>query len=376
MPILRFRLISWSLWHFLAVPLAALLLAGCGKGTVKETAAADDPADEEAAEAEPAAGAAGKERKPAARKKKKSAGGQIGGIPKDAWPEVWFKDPLAIAAEKGSATGAVIAATKETDPQVAKGGTSEPPSEKEKPAAATNTEPKAGGSDWAALISGEALADESKTIKNSLTDKLANKGRYDSTYKELRVDAAVLACLAGIAPELPEAPNWKTNAKYVRDMAAQVSSESTANGEKFFIKARAAYDKLDELLAGSKPGGLEDSADNVKFSEVAKRNFLMLRMGRAYDWMKANVNTEPIFKKESAKVSHEAAVLALLAKIVSTPGYNDADDDDYRKFTEVVSKSGLEIETAVKDQDFKAFTAALDRCYKGCSDCHQNFKNN
>jgi hypothetical protein len=220
------------------------------------------------------------------------------------------------------------------------------------------------------------MAAESKTIKNSLTDKLANKGRYDSTYKEARVEAATLTVLAGIAPEHPDAPNWKTNAKFVRDMASQVALGSTANGEKFFVKVRAAFDKLDELLSGSKPGGIEEAADKVSFSEVAPRNYLMIRMERAYNAMKANVNTEPVFKKESEKVNHEASMLALLSTIIRSPGYNDADDDDYRKFAELITKSGLEIEAAVKEQDFKAYTAELDRCYKACSDCHQNFKNN
>ena len=100
----------------------------------------------------------------------------------------------------------------------------------------------------------------------------------------------------------------------------------------------------------------------------------MTRMERAYNAMKANVNTEAIFKKETEKVNHEASILAFLSTIITTPGYNDAEDDDYKKFTEIVKKSGLEIEAAVKEQDFKAYTSALDRCYKACDACHQNFR--
>jgi hypothetical protein len=369
---LQIRLPSRYLMQFVAVPLAVIWFTGCSKGPAKETAA-DDSSDEAAVDAEPAAG--GKENKPAKGKKKKTAGKFIGQIPIDAWPEVWFKDPLAIAAEKGPASAAVGASAKDEDPQVAKtGGSDAPPNKLE--VGTTPAPVPEGGSEWATLINGEVMAAESKSIKNSLTDKLANKGRYDSTYKDLRVDAAALTVLAGIAPEHPEAPNWKANAKYVRDMASQVASGSTANGEKFYIKVRAAFDKLDELLAGSKPGGIEEAADKVKFSEVAARNHLMTRMQRAYDAMKANVNTEAIFKKELEKVNHEASMLALLSTVITTPGYNDADDDDYRKFTEIVKKSGLEIEAAVKEQDFKAYSAALDRCYKACTECHQNFRNN
>jgi hypothetical protein len=251
-----------------------------------------------------------------------------------------------------------------------------PPKETERPTASTGPDAKADGSDWPALISGEVLADEAKAIKTSLTDGLANKGRYDSTYKDLRVNAAVLSALAGVASEHPDAPRWKTNAKYVRDAASQVAAESKHNGEKFYKPARAAYDKLEALLSGSKPPDVEEAADKVAFSEVAHRNYLMLRMQRGYDWMKANVNTEAIFKKESAKVAHEAAILALISKIIATPGYDSADEDDYRKLTETVTKSTLEAGSAVRDQDFKVFTAALDRCYKACDECHRNYRGN
>jgi hypothetical protein len=353
----------------------AALIAGCGKGSGKEMAAKGDSSDDAAAEADSGAEAPAREPKAGKGKKQKSKGKYIGQIPIDAWPEIWLKDPLAIAAEKGAASGTPVSTPKDDgDPQVARKTESDPPPDK--PTLTGDSPPPSGGSEWPTLISGDVMAAETKTIKNSLTDKLANKGRYDSTYKELRVDAAELTCLAGIAPEHPNAPNWKKDAKYVRDMASQIALGSTANGEKFFNKVRPSFDKLEELLAGSKPGGIEEAADKVPFSEVAPRNFLMIRMERAYNAMKANINTEAIFKKESEKVNHEASILAFLSTIIRSPGYNDADDDDYKKFAEQITKSSLEMEAAAKNQDYSAYTGALDRCYKACSDCHQNFKNN
>jgi hypothetical protein len=276
---------------------ATLLAAGCGKGSGKRVAASGEASGEESVEAESGGEAPARERKGAGRNKKPARGKNINGIPIDVWPEVWLKDPLAVAAEKGAVGGAVPTAGGDSDPQVAKVDAVKPPAETVKPEPGSGAAPAAGCADWTALISGEVLADESKTIRTSLTEKLANKGRYDSTYKDLRVDAAVLACLAGLAGEHPEAPSWKKNAKYVRDMAAEVSNGSTANGEKFFIKVRSSYDKLDELLSGNKPPGLEEAVDNLRFSEAVKRNFLMLRMDRGFNAMKSNINTEALFKK-------------------------------------------------------------------------------
>lgn len=358
-------------WQIVTVALLAMLVAGCGSGKGKETAGTDedgvDVADADSGDPKDHPVGQGKKKKLG-----KTVGTHIGQIPKDVWPEVWLKDPLAVAAEKGSA--AAPAKSSGDDVQVAKGTTPKPEADPVKSTTPAVADKKAGANDWAALISGEVLAGESKTLKNSLNDKLANKGRYDSTYKDLRVDAAVLACLAGVAIEHPEAPSWKPRAKFVRDMAGEIANGSSANGEKFFLKVRPSYDKLDELMSGNEPPGLEPAADKLKLSEVAQRRYLMQRLDRAYNAIKLNVNTEAIFKKETAKVTQESSIIGLLSAIISTPDYDAADDPEYQKLTGELTKACLDVQAASKDQDFKAFLAALDRADRACKDCHMNFK--
>jgi hypothetical protein len=153
---------------------AALLAAGCGTGSGKQVGATDESSDGASDAADSGGRPPAKDRKAggAGRSKKPARVKNIKGIPIDVWPEVWLKDPLAVAAEKGTVGGAVPAATGDSDPQVAKVDPVKPPADADKPP------PAAGGPDWTALISGDVLADESKTIRTSLTEKLANKGRY------------------------------------------------------------------------------------------------------------------------------------------------------------------------------------------------------
>jgi hypothetical protein len=349
----------------------AVAVAGCGKEPVQRDVAADST-EEEATEGEAAASTPAKARKSAAKKKGTAAGKKIGGIPIDVWPEVWLKDPLAVAAERAPATGAAPATSGDSDPAIAKTGADGPPAEA--PTAAPGAGTKSGGPDWTALINGELLADEAKAVKNSLTQNLQDVGRYNSKWKDVKVDSSELAALAGVAIEHPEAPSWKGNAKYIRDAASQIAAESKANGEKFYSPAKKAYDRLEALLSGSKPPDVDEAADRVKFSEVANRYSLMKRLERARDWLKSEINSEAALKKESAKVSREAAVLSMLGKVIETPDYPDADDDEYRNFAQIVIKSGVEIQESVKNQDFKAFAGALDRCAKACNQCHEQFK--
>jgi hypothetical protein len=368
------RLLPWpetQIGCIVITTVLVLAVAGCGKGPVQRDVAADST-KEEATEGEAAASTPVKDRKSASKKKRAAPGKKIGGIPIDVWPEVWLKDPLAVAAEKGPASGAPAATTSDSDPAVAKTGTDGPPAGTEKTAAGGAE--KSGGSDWTALISGEALADEAKAVKNSLTQNLQDVGRYNSKWKDVKIDSSELAALAGVAIEHPDAPSWKANARFIRDAASQIASESKANGEKFYTPAKKAYDRLEALLSGSKPPDVEEAAERVKFSEVANRYSLMKRLERARDWLKSEINSEAALKKESARVGREAAVLSMLGKVIETPDYPDADDDEYRNFAQIVIQSGVEIQESVKNQDFKAFAGALDRCAKACNQCHEQFK--
>jgi|GEM_PF-1214616 len=365
-PSIRLKSVSASTWCGLSLAISVLLVSGCGGKSGKHESSSDDSPGEAAADSD--AGADSKPQKLEKSKKSGSKGGHIGEIPKDAWPEVWLKNPLAVVAESGSSAEPAAPAT-----EVA--SAAKPVEEPAKAAPGKGPEAKGSASNWAAVISGEALADETKNIKNSLTPNLQDVGRYNSKYKELRIDAAVLTVLAAVAPSLPDAPSWKKNAKFIRDTSSQVATESKANGDKFYKKVREAYDKLDALLSGNNPPGLEDSPEEIKFSEVANRYYLMERMKRASNYLKTEINSKELLKKQSAKVAQEGAILSLLGKVIATPDYPDADADEYKGYAESVSQSGRDVIEAVKNDDFKAYTDALDKCFKACAKCHEVFKN-
>src|SRR5690242_6422078 len=88
--------------------LSVLVLSGCGKGSGKREVASGTEAEsgDETGDGEPA------EEAPKAKKttkgKKKGPGDEfahIGEIPKDVWPEVWLKNPLAVVSESASVGG-------------------------------------------------------------------------------------------------------------------------------------------------------------------------------------------------------------------------------------------------------------------------------
>jgi len=317
---------------------------------------------------EPAPGVADKA---SAKSAKHATGTHIGEIPKDAWPEIFFDDPLNVAAEGRPVTPPTPERPIATVPAHV------PPTTDGSPNSRTSDDKNSSRSaDWSTFLSGDELADEAKAIKASLNDKLQSVGKYNGNYKEVRNDAATLAVLAAIAIEHPDAPGWKRQARHVRDVSAEIVAAAAGLGDKSYKPTRAAFDKLDALLEGSTPPGLEESSDTLPVSELVSRVPLMYRMERAFNWMKLSVNTEAVFKKESVRVAHEGALLATLAKVIAEPGFSDADNDEYLGFARELSNAGQQAVEAARAGNFGNYTASLDRAGKACTDCHANFKNN
>jgi hypothetical protein len=308
-------------------------------------------------------------------------GEQRKGIPKDVWPEVWLDRPSEVAAERGPGMGGAapvgtgpatttVAATPAITP-AAEPTPATTPATSETPATQSG-----GSSDWIALLGPEGFADESKAIRSNLTAKLQSVGTFNGAYRDIQVDAAVLAALAQIAPDYADAPSWKKNALLVRDVAAELGRESSSVGEKFYKPAREAYDKLDSLLSGSVPPGLESGPPKMQFVNISPRYPLMKRFERAQTYLKGSVNNADLLKKEADKVQREAGMVALLAQVILSEGYDSADDDLYRELVSGVREGALKVVAAARDQEFDAYTAGLDLMYKSCTKCHSELKNN
>ncbi|MFM8288217.1 MAG: hypothetical protein ACKOGA_16105 [Planctomycetaceae bacterium] len=368
---------------------AVLSFVGCGSKPAGESAASveEGTGGEGGAEAaSPDQSAPTGSRKTAGKKTtSKRKGPGIGEIPRDAWPEIFFDNPSAVAAETGAAVVAGGATTGTPDMAGPAGKPADKPAHETAgtPATAppTNdpappaTETPAGGA-WAALLPTEAFADEAKSLRAALNSKLQSVGQYNGAYRDVQVDAAVLAALAQMADEYPEAPSWKKHAPLVRDTAAEVCREAGSVGDKFFKPTREAFDKLDSLLSGSVPPGLGESPAKMTYQAFAPRLALMKRLDRSHSWLKSNVNTADLLKKESDRVIREAGVLGALSQVILTGGYDDSDDEKYQELVANVRDGAKGVVMAAQEADFDAYQKSLDAIYKGCTTCHSEFKNN
>jgi G:T/U-mismatch repair DNA glycosylase/cytochrome c556 len=276
--------------------------------------------------------------------------------------DVFFDDPLGVVKNNNSVASPAEAMTQKEDRPTP---TTSP----------TAPSPKGGSIPWQELIPIEELQGEVKTVRNSLNKQMANQGSYNSNFKEIAVDGAEMAALAGIVQEHAESLSWKDKAKYVRDFGAQLSQSAIGLGKDNFEKTRSAFQKLTSVLEGSIPVDAGDVPSTRPFNEAASRKGLMKRIEKAKNFLKQDVNSEAKFKSLSDQIRREAALISALGSVITTSGYEYTSDDDYQNHAKTLIDGGKEAASALHDESYDRFKQAVDKVNKSCTDCHASYGN-
>ena len=226
---------------------------------------------------------------------------------------------------------------------------------------------------WKDLLPIEELQGELKSVRNSMTKSMANQGSYKSSFKEVAIEGAEIAALAGIMREHSDSLTWKEKAHYVRDFGAQISQAAIGLSKENFENTKAAFQRLTSVLDGSVPDDAGDVPESRPFNEAASRKGLMRRIEKAKNYLQQDINSESKFKSLADQAKHEAAIIAALGTVITTSGYEYTADDEYQKHAKSLIDGGKEATMALQDEAFDRFKQAVDKVNKSCTDCHQSY---
>lgn len=278
--------------------------------------------------------------------------------------DVFFDNPLQVVnSNKGAVPSPETPLDKPTENKL-----SSPP-----PTSASST--NGGEIAWQEFLPIEELQGEVKSLRNNLTKSISNQGQFNQNFKFIAIDGAEIAALGAIAQQHGESVGWKKNAQFVRDFGAQLNQSAVGLGKDNFEKTKAAFQRLTSVLDGSVPADAGDVPETRPFHEAAARKGLMRRMEKAKDWLKQDVNSESKFKSMSDQIQHEAAILAALATVIKTEGYDYTENDDYQQWARTLFEGAKEAASASKDESYDKFKQAVDKVNKSCTDCHGVYGN-
>lgn len=250
------------------------------------------------------------------------------------------------------------------------------PAAKKEPVEKEAEKPAAGATgEWPRLISMAELQAEVKTLRNELTQILANQGQFNKNFKLASVNGAELSVLASIAPQLEGTLIWKDHAKYVRDFSVELSEAAKGLGRENFEKAKVAFIKLKIVLDGSIPADAGDVEELRPFHEFASRKKLMRRIETAKEMLKQNINSEARFKSMADQIRHESELVSILGIIIRSSGYDYVEEADFQNFANSLIESARELSDSVTGESYEQFKRAIDKMNKSCADCHGAYGN-
>ncbi len=375
----------------------ATMLAGCGGSSapsVAGTPPGNAPPTVDTAGALPAAGSANPAEasvRPSVNSKHRrdevwvDDKGQkwFGNVPMDAF----FDEPYTVANDQTPITGtpsttiasnatlanSAVASTPDNSSTSSNsdGAMNTPPAESSASTAPVTTQ----GDSWPALISLSSIDDEVKSIRNFLKENVESVGTFNSSMLMIPPKAAALGALAEVAIQYPEAVSWKDDAKYIRDLAKKMNSSALQRGAKDQKRMLGLYEAVSDTLNRSKPAGLDEPPESDSFAEVSEMRLLMMRMEEANNKMKTEAGTESTMGSKKDMIAHEASLLAVMAKIVTLPGYGYEDDAVFKGFGQDIVMASQAIKVAAEANDFAGYESALSKIATTCQDCHSKYKN-
>jgi hypothetical protein len=226
--------------------------------------------------------------------------------------------------------------------------------------------------DWQQLAEMEVVNEEVKQLRNRLAANTRTVATFNRDLEMVANDAVVLAALACVVAEHPQSLSWKPHAPAVRDLAAELAGHATRAGREAFSAAQAALEQLLVILDGGLPPN-GDSTRAVPAGDVADRSELMKRIKRSFDWLKTEVTSESHMQDAQDQALREATLLALLGGLVSTEGYDYADEPEYGHFVREFIEGNVGMTAAVRTDDFQSFLSARDRVQHACAQCHAQY---
>jgi hypothetical protein len=231
------------------------------------------------------------------------------------------------------------------------------------------------GSGWAAIISATVLEDEIKAQKLLADANVTTPSDFAGNgYKNARRDFSVAAMVFGIIAEYDGDVRWKKEAPTGRDLFARTAANAKVGTTGVYNEAKLRKQELADLINGQS-FDLRDAEPKARWGELINRVPLMQRLEPGRDEkIKPWTASESEFKDNLDKLAHEGQIFAAIGEILQKEGLEDADDDEYKKFAQMLVTGGKELAVACKEKKFDAASKAANLIVNSCEKCHEVYR--
>lgn len=231
------------------------------------------------------------------------------------------------------------------------------------------------GYQWSAMIAAETVEAEIKRQANKVAGLVRSATSFKGGgYRDCRDAFTMLALMFSIAAEHDEDARWSSKAAGLSVLFARAGANCKVGTDGSFREASARSEDLAELVRGGRPD-VPAGADNQDWGALAARAPVMRRMEVALEeQLKPAMASDRAFGRASEDAYHEAQVLAALAEIITRPGFEDGDDEEYVAYARTLRDASTEMATAAENETYDLARPAYGKAGQSCSACHEDYR--
>ncbi|WP_372721232.1 hypothetical protein [Novipirellula sp.] len=234
-------------------------------------------------------------------------------------------------------------------------------------------ESASGGGDWDKLIAPTSLEDEIKRLKLHYDEVVSTPGAFKGGgYQDARLDLSILATLFAIINDYSGDVRWKDQAAAARDLIARTAFNCKAGSAQVYNEAKLRKADLQDLVAGSGLANRDAEPDN-DWSMIVDRSPLMEYAELLKDKLKQASRDKKSTEENAEQIRRDAQLLAMVGKVLTKEGLDDAEDDEYVMLSNKMSKAATAIATAMESNTYE-IGPLVGAVTQSCDACHEQYR--
>lgn len=231
------------------------------------------------------------------------------------------------------------------------------------------------GAAWSNLVSAAILEDEIKRQQIRLNALITNPGQFKTRNSEIRESFQILAMCFAVVSQYDGTVRWQDEAVAATRVMNAAARQARGTDMAAFQMAKDSATRLADLIRGGNFGD-EPGAEAVSdWTDVIDRSAVMDRLEHLVsEPLKTNLAAEDSFAEAPEDVLHDAAMVAVLGRVLQLPYMTDADDEDYSAFATEMIEAAQSVTTATIANDFDRAAAGLNQINQSCIRCHAEWR--
>jgi len=227
---------------------------------------------------------------------------------------------------------------------------------------------------WSQLVDATSIEDEVKAQQQKVSQLVTTPVVFQTKFAEVNQSFEILSVIFSVIRQYDGDVRWSEHAPAAQMLFQKAAVNSRTGAAAGFRYCKSRKEDLQELVRGGSIVATDPPPETIDWSEAADRTRLMVRLEEANENLKQFTSNEDSFKSSVGEISHEANMIALMARVIILEGMPEAEEEDYVAYGQTMLDAAVELKSSTKLSDFERASKATNLIGQSCADCHADWR--